>query len=137
MCPLIASSRAAPVALIGLAVSCGSAPLLFSTGAAPKVPATAAPITDKNATVFALAVADAPQAPVTAGKSDRLPIASRSSPPSAEPEALKPAEALDYAQAEAEQARRAHAEALDLCRRHGMHKHYFSVGRRQSWKCER
>jgi len=46
-------------------------------------------------------------------------------PPAEPAPAIKPAEAIDYAQAEAEkQVRRAHAEAPDLCERHGMHKDF-------------
>jgi hypothetical protein len=82
-----------------------------------------------------------PQVSASAMKSDRLPLppslSPSPSPPVAEPVTLKPAEAIDYAQADAEHLRSYHAEAPDLCQRHGMHKRYFTVGRRQSWRCER
>jgi hypothetical protein len=143
MYPLLRSSLATPIALVSLTIWCAFAALVFSIGASPRVPTTATPAVNPNHRVIALTVADVdePQAPATTTKSDRLPLTPRSStmpsPPDAEPAALKTAEAFDYAQAEAEQVRRAHAEALDLCQRHGMHKRYFNVGRRQSWRCER
>ena len=94
--------------------------------------ATAAPAIDKNVPVISLAVADA--LPVSTSKSDRLPW-----PPPAKPEpAIKPAEPIDYAQAEEEaerKVRRAHAEAPDLCQRHGMHKSWTKDGK--SWRCRR
>ena len=92
--------------------------------------ATAAPAIDKNVPVISLAVADA--LPVSTSKSDRLPW-----PPPAKPEpAIKPAEPIDYAQAETEnKVRRAHAEAPDLCQRHGMHKAWTNDGK--SWRCRR
>jgi len=141
MHPLLGSRLATPVALTSLAIWCGFALLVFSIGASPKVPTTAAPATNEVAEAVALTVADVeePQVPASAIKGDRLPLLSSLPPsqPTAEPEQLKPAEALDYAQAEAEHVRSARAEAPDLCQRHGMHKRYFTVGRRQSWKCER
>ena len=82
--------------------------------------------------VISLAVADALR--VSTSKSDRLPW-----PLPAKPEpAIKPAEPVDYAQADAEAAkkvRRAHAEAPDLCQRHGVHKAWTKDGR--SWRCQR
>ena len=51
--------------------------------------------------------------------------------------ALKPAEAIDYAQAEEERSRHARVEARDICERHGMHKHYFTDRPHHlSWKCQ-
>jgi len=46
--------------------------------------------------------------------------------PSILTEALKPAEAIDYAQAEEERSRHARVEARDICERYGMHKQYFT-----------
>jgi hypothetical protein len=128
--------------LTSLAIWCGFGLLVFIIGASPKVTTTAASATNEAVKTIDLAVADfdEPQvSPASAVKGDRLPLLSSLPPsqPTAEPEQLKPAEALDYAQAEAEHVRSAHAEALDLCQRHGMHKRYFNVGRRQSWRCER
>ena len=81
-----------------------------------------------------------PQVSVTTTKSDRLPsppgFLLSPSPPIEEVATLKPAEAFDYAQAEAEKkVRRAYAEAPDLCQRHGMHKVWTKVGK--SWRCRR
>jgi len=139
MYPLLRSSPARCLALVGLVIICALASLKVTVGASPKITATAAP----NARAIALTVeaADEPQVSVAAAKNDRLPLpplssAEPPSPPAAEPSG-KPAEPIAYVQAEPEQVRRAHAEVLDLCQRHGMHKHYFNVGRRQSWKCER
>ena len=142
MHPPLGSRLATPVALTSLAIWFGFGLLVFAIGASPKVITTVAPATDEGAEAITLAVADVDelQAPATTAKSDRLPLRSPSAPPSsltAEPAVLKPAEALDYAQAEAEHVRHAYAEAPDLCQRHGMHKRYFNVGRRQSWRCER
>jgi hypothetical protein len=91
--------------------------------------ATAAPAIDENEPVISLAAAEA--LPVSTAKSDRLTW-----PPPAKPEpAIKPAEAIDYAQAEAEKkVRRAHAEDPDLCERHGMHKVWTT---RYAWRCRR
>jgi hypothetical protein len=67
-------------------------------------------------------------------KSDRL-LPSAPTPPVEPAPVIKPAEAFDYAQAEAEkQVRRAHAEAPDLCERHGMHKVWTN---RYAWRCRR
>jgi hypothetical protein len=93
--------------------------------------AIVAPAIDENVPVVSLAIADA--LPISTSKGDRLP-----SPPLAKPEpAMKPAEPIDYAQAqaEAEKVRRAHAEAPDLCQRHGMHKVWTKDGK--SWRCRR
>ena len=142
MHPLLVSRLATLLALASLAIWCGFALLVFIIGASQKVTTTAAPATNDAAGGFDLAIADFREPQVSAAsatKGDRLPLLSSLPPPqpTPEPEQLKPAEALDYAQAEAEHVRRAHAEALDLCQRHGMHKRYFKVGRRQSWRCER
>lgn len=143
MHPLLSSRLATPVALATLGFWCAFALLFFTIGASPNVTATAAPAITGEAAGIALSVADGdePQT-VTTTKSDRLLIPPRSSPPppspaTGEPAVLKPAEAIDYAQVEAEHLRGAQAEAPDLCQRHGMHKQYFNVGRRQSWRCER
>jgi hypothetical protein len=138
MHPPLGSRLATTIWLTSLAIWCGFGLLVFAIGASPKVTTTVAPAaTNEGARAIALAVADVDelQAPTTA-KSDRpLPPPSLlPSPPTAETAAPK---ALDYAQAEAEHVRHAYAEAPDLCQRHGMHKRYFSVGRRQSWRCER
>ena len=143
MYPLLRSSLVAPVAF-SLAIACAFALLLFTIGATPRVTATTPPAVKQDArrSAFTVAAADGPQESASSSKGDRLPLPRLSPPspsslPAAEPAAPKPAEAFDYAQAEAEQVRRAHAEAPDLCQRHGMHKHYFNIGRRQSWRCER
>lgn len=142
MHPLLGSRLATLVALTGLAIWCGFALLGFTSGVSPKVTKRAAPATNEAVEAIDLAVADfdEPQVPAASAiKGDRLPLLSSLPPsqPTAEPKQLKPAEALDYAQAEAEHVRSARAEALDLCQRHGMHKRYFTVGRRQMWRCER
>jgi hypothetical protein len=143
MYPILHSRLATPVALTSLAIWCAFALLVFTIGASPKVTTTTAPVNNARGDLIAFATADVdePQVSATAIKSDRLPLPLPSSPlpspPVAEAATAKPAEAIDYSQTEAEQVRSAHAEALDLCQRHGMHKKYFSVGRRQSWRCER
>jgi hypothetical protein len=116
--------------------------LVFAIGAGPKVATTAARAVNDGDSIIALAVADVDEPQVSASimKSDRLPLPPPSpslSSPAAEAPTPKSAEAIDYAQAEVERVRSAHAEAPDLCQRHGMHKRYFNVGRRQSWRCER
>jgi len=123
---------AGPIAIVSVAIWCAFGLLVVALGPGPKVSpmATAVPAIDQNMPVISLAVADA--LPVSTAKSDRLPW-----PPAAETEpAIKPAEAFDYAQAEAEKkVRRAHAEAPDLCQRHGMHKVWTKDGK--SWRCRR
>jgi hypothetical protein len=123
-------SLAGSIAIVSVAFWGAFALLVIAIGPAPKVsPMATVPAIDKNMPVISLAVAEA--WPVSTAKSDRLPW-----PPPAEPEpAIKPAEAIDYAQAEAEKVRRAHAEAPDLCLRHGMHKVWTKDGR--SWRCRR
>src|SRR5262245_1035284 len=124
---------AGPIAIVSVAIWCAFALLVVAIGPGPKVSpmAIAVPAIDQNAPVISLAVAEA--LPVPTAKSDRLP-----GPPPADPEpAIKPAEAIDYAQAEAEaekKVRRAHAEAPDLCQRHGMHKVWTN---RYAWRCRR
>lgn len=144
MRPIEHSRLTTALTLTSLAIWCAFALLVFTIGASPKVAKTVVPAIDRSAGVVALAVADVdePQLPAVTTKGDQLSLPPRSlspqpSPLPAEPAALKPAEAIDYAQAKAEHVRSAHAEAPDLCQRHGMHKRYFSVGRGQSWKCER
>jgi hypothetical protein len=121
--------------LISLAICGAFSPRVFRAG-------TLAPPIDQHATVdVRIADRGEPQAAVTNTKSDRLPLGAPSSAlpplPASELAVLKPAEAIDYAQAEAERLRSARAEAPDLCQRHGVHGRYFNIGRRQSWKCER
>jgi hypothetical protein len=131
MHPFLRPSLAGPIAIVSVAIWGASALLVIAIGPAPKVsPMATVPAIDKNMPVISLAVAEA--WPVSTAKSDRLPW-----PPPAEPEpAIKPAEAFDYAQAEAEKkVRRAHAEAPDLCQRHGMHKVWTKDGK--SWRCRR
>jgi len=142
MRPLEHSRLTAAITATSLAIWCAFALLVFTIGASPKAAKTVVPAIARDVSVIDLAVADVGEPPATTTKSDQLPLPPRSlSPPltpsPAEPAALKPAEALDYAQAKAEHVRSAHAETPDLCQRHGMHKRYFSVGRGQSWKCER
>ena len=143
MHPHLHSRLATPVALTSLAIWCAFALLVFTIGASPKVTTTAAPVSNAPGDPIAFATADVDEPQVSAGaiKSDRLPIPPASSPlpsaPVAEAATLKLAEAIDYAQVQAAQLRSARAEAPDLCQRHGMHKRYFNVGRRQSWRCER
>jgi len=133
MHPLLRPSLAGPIAIVSVSIWSAFALLVFAIGPGPKVSpmATAVPAIDQNVGVISLAVAEA--LPVSTAKSDRLPW-----PPHAEPEpAIKPAEAIDYAQAEAEaekKVRRAHAEAPDLCQRHGMHKVWTN---RYAWRCRR
>ena len=132
MHPFLRSSFAGPVAIASIAIWGAFALLVVAIGPGPKVSpmATAVPAIDQNEPVISLAAAEA--LPVSTAKSDRLPW-----PPLAEPEpAIKPAEAIDYAQAQAEKGvRRAYAEAPDLCERHGMHKVWTKDGR--SWRCRR
>ena len=121
---------AGPIAIVSVAIWCAFGLLVVAIGPGPKVSpmATALTAIDQNVPVISLTVADA--LPVSTAKSDRQP-----SPAEPEP-AIKPAEAIDYAQAEAEKkVRRAHAEAPDLCQRHGMHKVWTKDGK--SWRCRR
>ena len=131
MHPLLRPSFAGPIAIVSLAIWGAFALLVVAIGPGPKVSpvANAVPWIDQNEPVISPAVAEA--LPVSTAKSNRL------LPPPAEPEpAIKSAEAIDYAQAEAEKkARRAHAEAPDLCQRHGMHKVWTKDGK--SWRCRR
>jgi hypothetical protein len=146
MHPFLRPSLAGSIAIVSVAILGAFALLVFiPIGGSPKVwpMATAAPqAINQNAPVIALTEGEVhePQVPVTTTKSDRLPSPLGSllppSPPTAEVAALKPAEAFDYAQAEAEKkVRRAHAEAPDLCHRHGMHKVWTKDGK--SWRCRR
>jgi hypothetical protein len=119
------------IAIVSVVIWSGFA-LLVAVGPSSKVSpmATAAPAIDENVPVISLAVADTLL--VSTSKSDRLP----SPPPAKSEPAIKPAEPIDYAQAEAEKkVRRAHAEAPDLCQRHGMHKAWTKDGK--SWRCRR
>jgi hypothetical protein len=122
---------AGPIAIVSVAIWCAFGLLVVAIGPGPKVSptVTAVPAIEQNVPAISLTVAKA--LPVSTARSDRLP-----SPP-AEPEpTIKPAEAIDYAQAEAEKkVRRAHAEARDLCQRHGMHKVWTKDGK--SWRCRR
>ena len=133
MHPFLRPSLAGSIAIVSVAFWGAFALLVIAIGPAPKVsPMATVPAIDKNMPVISLTVAEA--LPVSTAKSDRLPW-----PPLAETEpAIKPAEAIDYAQAEAEaekKVRRAHAEAPDLCQRHGMHKVWTNDGK--SWRCRR
>lgn len=132
MHPFLRPSFAAPIAIVSLAIWGVFALLVVAIGPGPKVSpmATAVPPIEQDEPVISLAAAEA--LPVSTAKSDRLPW-----PPPAEPEpTIKPAEAFDYAQAEAEKkVRRAHAEAPDLCQRQGMHKVWTKDGK--SWRCRR
>jgi hypothetical protein len=132
MHPFLRPSFAGPIAIVSMAIWGAFALLVVAIGPGPKVSpmATAAPAIDQNEPVISLAAAEA--LPVSTAKNDRLPW-----PPLAEPEPpIKPAEAIDYAQAEAEKkVRPAHAEAPDLCERHGMHKVWTKDGK--SWRCRR
>ena len=126
---------AGPIAIGSVAFWGAFSLLVVAIGPGPKVSpvATVVPaIDDQNVPVISLAVAEA--FPISTAKSDRLPW-----PPPVDPEpAIKQAEAFDYAQAEAEaekQVRRAHAEAPDLCQRHGMHKVWTKDGK--SWRCRK
>ena len=139
-------SLTGPIAIVSVAIIGAFALLVFiPIGGSPRVSpmATAAPqAIDQNAPVIDLTEGevDEPQVPVTTTKSDRLlsPLGSLQppSPSTAEVAALKPAEAFDYAQAEAEKkVRHAYAEAPDLCQRHRMHKVWTNDGK--SWRCRR
>ena len=130
MHPFLRPSLAGSIAIVSVAFWGAFALLVIAIGPAPKVsPMATVPAIDKNMPVISLTVAEA--LPVSTAKSDRLPW-----PPPAEPEpAIKPADAIDYAQAEAEKVRRAHAEGPDLCQRHGMHKVWTKDGK--SWRCRR
>jgi hypothetical protein len=122
---------AGPIVIVSVAFWCAFGLLVVAIGPGPKVSpmATAVPAIDQNVPVISLAVAEA--LPVSTAKSDRLPS---TTPAETEP-AIKQAEAFDYAQAEAEKkVRRAHAEAPDLCERHGMHKVWTN---RYAWRCRR
>jgi len=121
---------AGPIAIVSVAIWCAFGLLVVAIGPGPKVSpmATADTAIDRKVPVISLTVADALS--VSTAKSDLKP-----SPAEPEP-AIKPAEAIDYAQAEAEKrVRRAHAEAPDLCERHGMHKVWTKDGK--SWRCRR
>ena len=134
MHPYLSPRLAVPIAIVSAAIWGAFALLVVAVGPSSKVSSmpTAAPAIDENVRVISLAVADA--LPVSTSKSDRLPW-----PPPAKPEpAMKPAEPIDYAQAEVEaekKVRRAHAEAPDLCQRQGMHKAWTKDGK--SWRCRR
>jgi hypothetical protein len=131
MHPFLRPSLAVPIAIVSMAIWGAFALLVVAIGPGPKVSpmATVALAIDQNEPVISLAAAEA--LPVSTTKSDRLTW-----PPPAKPEpAIKPAEAIDYAQAEAEKkVRRAQAEAPDLCERHGMHKVWTN---RYAWRCRR
>ena len=119
MHPLLRPSLAGPIAIVSVAIWCAFALLLVAIGPGPKVLpiATAVPAIDQNVRVISLTAADA--RPVFTAKSDRLPLPQlmpQLVPPEPASALIKPATAIDYAQAEAEkQVRRAHAEAPDLC----------------------
>jgi hypothetical protein len=123
---------AGPIAIVSVAIWGGFALLVVAIGPGAGVSpmATPVPAIDQNVPVISLAVAE--DLPVSSAKSDRLLW-----PQPAKPEpAIKPAEAFDYTQAEAEKkVRRAHAESPDLCQRHGMHKVWTKDGK--SWRCRR
>jgi hypothetical protein len=134
MHPFLRPSIAGPIAILCVASWGAFAFLVVAIGPAARVlpRATAVPAIDQNVPDISLAAADAVQ--VSTAKSDRLPW-----PPPVEPEpVIKPAEAFDYAQAQDEaekKVRRAHAEAPDLCQRHGMKKVWTKDGK--SWRCRR
>ena len=132
MHPFLSPRLAAFISIVSVTIWSAFA-LLVAVGPSSKVsPMKTAPAIDENLPVISLAVADA--LPVSTPKSDRLPW----TPPAKTEQAIKPAEPIDYAQAEGEavkKVRRAHAEAPDLCQRHGMHKHFTNGGR--SWRCRR
>jgi hypothetical protein len=132
MHPFLRPGLAVPIAIVSVAIWGAFALLVVAIGPGARVSprATAVSAIDQNVPVISLAVAET--LPVSTAKSDRLPW-----PPPATPErAIKPAEAFDYAQAEAEKkVRRAHAEAPDLCQSHGMHKVWTKDGK--SWKCRK
>jgi hypothetical protein len=146
MHPFLRLSLGGSIAIVSVAILGAFALLVFiPIGGSPRVSpmATAAPqAINQDAPVIALTEGQVrePQVSVTTTKSDRLPSPLGSSlspsPPIEEVAALKPAEAFDYAQAEAEKkVRRAYAEAPDLCQRHGMHKVWTKDGK--SWRCRR
>jgi hypothetical protein len=134
MHPFLNSRLAVFVAIVSLAIWSAFALLVAVRPNQKKMTpvAAVAPAIDESVPVVSLAVADA--LPVSTSKGDRLPWPSLAKP---EP-AMKPAEPIDYAQADAEtenNVRRAHAEAPDLCQRHDMHKVWTKDGR--SWRCRR
>jgi hypothetical protein len=136
MHPLLRSRLAAPIAIVSVAIWCAFALLVITIGPGPTVSPTArAPAIGKDVRIIPLTLADADvQLPVSTIKSDRLPRSAPTAPVEPAP-VIKPAEAFDYAQAEAEkQVRRAHAEAPDLCERHGMRKVWTN---RYAWRCRR
>ena len=139
MHPLLCSSFAAPIAIVSVAIWCAFALLVITVGPGPKLSPTAtlAPAIGQDVRIIPLTRADADadvRLPVSTMKSDRL-LPSAPTPPVEPAPVIKPAEAFDYAQAEAEkQVRRAHAEAPDLCERHGMHKVWTN---RYAWRCRR
>jgi len=134
MHPFLSPRLAVFIATVSVAIWGVFALLVMAVGPNSKVSPmpTANPVIDENVRVISFAVADA--LPVSTSKSDRLPW-----PPAAKPKPdMKPAEPIDYAQAEAEaekNVRRAHAEAPDLCQRHGMHRVWTKDGK--SWRCRR
>ena len=128
--PFLSPRLAVFIAIVSVAIWSAFA-LLVGPSSKVSPMATAAPAIE-NVPVIPLAVADA--LPVSTSKSDRLPWP----PPAKSEPAIKPAEPIDYAQAEAEaekNVRRARAEAPDLCQRHGMHKAWTKDGK--SWRCRR
>ena len=133
MHPFLSPRLAVFIAIVSVAIWSAFA-LLVAVGPNSKLSpmATAVPAIDANVNVPVISLAVADALPVSTSKTDRLPW-----PTPAKPEpAIKPAESFDYAQAEAEKnVRRAHAEAPDLCQRHGMHKAWTKDGKR--WRCRR
>ena len=139
MHPFLRRGFADPIAIVGIAIWSALALLMVAVGFAPKVSpiAAAVPAIEQNEPLISVAVAEA--WPVSTARSDRLPWPPPAEPPpaGAKPD-IKPAEAFDYAQAQAEtekKVRRAHAEAPDLCQRHGMQKVWTKDGK--SWRCRR
>ena len=124
---------AGPIAIVSVAIWCAFGLLVVAIGPGPKVSSTVTAVTAIDRNVQAISFTVAKALPVSTAKSDRLPS---STPPNELEPAIKPAEAIDYEQAEADKkVRRAHAEAPDLCQRHGMHKVWTKDGK--SWRCRR
>ena len=119
-----------PIAIVSVALWCAFGLLVFAIGPGPKVSPTVTVVTAIDQNVPAISFTVAKALPISTAKSDRLP-----SPAESEP-AIKPAEAIDYEQREAEKrVRSAHAESPDLCQRYGMHKVWTKDGK--SWRCRR
>jgi hypothetical protein len=143
MHPLLQPNLSTPIAVVSAALWCAAAVAVIV--AAPEwknAPLAAAvdPVPPPNL----MALADDEQ--VSTPKADRLPLFVPQSVITVNPEELpiiqpparsvKPVKQIDD-ERPSRRARRAHAEARDICERHGMHKQFYHRGRYESWRCRR